>query len=875
MQSFEAEPSDKNSLVQRNLLFIAGLFIVVYALILSFAPVVRLHANWQESKWEHWSSVLAWTVSLIILVPQINKHYPNHDYLLIPIVFLLSGWGMQVIWRLSPNLGIKQTIWFSISSITLFFGLKLKELPGFLQRYKYLWFVLGLSLLALTLIIGVNPYGGGPRLWLSFANVYFQPSEPLKLLLIIYLSAYFAEQIHLKDQLIQSIIPTLGIILLTFALLISQRDLGTASIFLFLYLIILFATNYSKKLVWIIPLTLIIAGSIGYYLFPLLKMRIDSWLSPLSNASGSSYQVIQALISVASGGLFGTGPGLGSPNLIPVAVSDFIFSAIAEEMGLFGTASIIVLFLLLTSRAINISLFANTLFKRYLALGIASYYAIQSFLIIGGNIGLLPLTGVTLPLLSYGGSSLLTSFLSLLILIVISDFGKKITSKHTSSKAIVNVGKLFIAFSSLLLIANSYIVIIKDKELTSREDNPRWVIDDRYSARGDLLALDGSPISSTVGQPGNYQRQSNYPQLGSIVGYSNAIYGQVGLEQSLYPYLRGTIGIPFQEQWKHVLLFNQPPEGLDIKLNINLELQKIADERMKNVNGALVLLNAKTGELNVMASHPFYNPETVVENWAELSTDPESPLLNRVTQGAYPLGSAANVILLSSFLSEPGKSLSDLSPTNQMDSFCYEAIKAANTEINGIKFGCQKSFEEVAASLSPDNLLSTMDAMQLFSTPVFALPVPQAPEKPDVIENIYNYFMGDTGFYVSPIQMGLIAASLTNNGIMAPPALVNSYLNTEGDWLAFPHDNESIQVLPEYASNQVISFLADEKKPIWFSTGQALNAENEVITWYLGGTLPDWQGSPLSIAIVLEANNPALAEEIGSQLLTANTSIND
>lgn len=871
MHNFKSISLDKNFIIQRNLLMIAGLFIIFYALILSISPAVRLHAGWQESKWEHWISVLVWIVLLILLIPQINKLFPKHDPFLIPIVFLLGGWGMLIIWRLSPNLGGKQTIWFSIASFVLILGLRIKQLSDILQRYKYLWFFLGLSLLVLTLIIGVNPIGSGPRLWLSFANIYFQPSEPLKLLLIIYLSAFFAEQIRLRSQLIQSIIPTIGMIFLTSALLISQRDLGTASIFLFLYLIIIFATNYSKKLVWIIPLSLILAGSIGYYLFPLLKTRIDSWLNPLANASGSSYQVIQALISIASGGLFGTGPGLGSPNLIPVAVSDFIFSAVAEEMGFFGTTSIIILFLLLISRAIEIAKNSDTPFERYLALGIASYYAIQSFLIIGGNIGLLPLTGVTLPLLSYGGSSLLTSFLSLLILLVVSDYDKQESSKHFSNKAIVNIGKLFVVFSTLLIIANGFIVLFKDKELISRIDNPRWVINDRYSPRGYILALDGSPISSNIGQPGSYQRQSNYPPLGSIIGYTNALYGQVGLEEALYPYLRGSVGIPFQDQWIHQILYNQPPEGLDIKLNINLPLQKIADELMKDEKGAIVLLNAITGEINVMASHPYYNPETIIEDWSNLTNDPNSPLINRVTQGAYPLGSAGNIILLSSLLSDPGKSISGFTLTNQMDSFCYEGIKAANSEINTIKFGCQKSYQELAGLLSPKNLISTMDSMQLFSAPAFILPVPQPPEKPDMINDIPKFLNGDTGFYVSPIQMALITASFTNDGIIPKPVLVNSYLDVNGNWLAFPHDLKSVQTVPDYASNQIIDFLADESKPIWFSIGHVLNDNEEGITWYLGGTLPDWQGSPLSVAIVLESNNPALVQKIGSQLLTANT----
>ena len=157
-----------------------------------------------------------------------------------------------------------------------------------------------------------------------------------------------------------------------------------------------------------------------------------------------------------------------------------------------------------------------------------------------------------------------------------------------------------------------------------------------------------------------------------------------------------------------------------------------------------------------------------------------------MTQGAYPLGSAGNIILLSSLLSDPGKSISVFALTNQMDSFCYEGIKAANSEINTIKFGCQKSYQELAGLLSPKNLISTMDSMLLFSAPAFILPVPQPPEKPDMINDIPKFLNGDTGFYVSPIQMALITASFTNDGIIPKPVLVNSYLDVNGNWLAFP-----------------------------------------------------------------------------------------
>ena len=199
--------------------------------------------------------------------------------------------------------------------------------------------------------------------------------------------------------------------------------------------------RYPRK----IAIILAIAAYFGYQKFGVIQIRIDGWVNPWIDPSGGSYQIIQSIQALAAGHIIGSGPGLGSPGIVPVAISDFIFSAISEELGLFGSLFIISLFAFLSFRGFSIAIKGRNQYQRLLASGITVFLSIQSILIIGGNTRFLPLTGVTLPFMSYGGSSLLTVFLSVLFLILISQ-------KQTSRSVDQEEAKPYIFTYSIMLI---------------------------------------------------------------------------------------------------------------------------------------------------------------------------------------------------------------------------------------------------------------------------------------------------------------------------------------------------------------------------------------------------------------------------------------
>ena len=289
-------------------------------------------------------------------------------------------------------------------------------------------------LLAATIVLGRNPSGldFAPRLWLGLGAFYFQPSELMKVILVAYMASYLAEQnTALRARTgtsagatglsLRLVGPILLMWLLSMVILVWQRDLGTAMLFFIVFILLLYLSSGDLRLVLSGALLVLVAGIVAYQLFDVVQLRVDIWLDPWPEADGRAYQIVQSLMAFGAGGVVGAGVGLGSPGYIPVVHSDFIFAAIAEEWGLLGVVAILSSFGVLAWRGLAIALnHHGSAFHRLLAAGLTMTLLVQALMIMAGVLKLLPLTGVTLPFISYGGSSLFACHIMLGLLLRLS-----------------------------------------------------------------------------------------------------------------------------------------------------------------------------------------------------------------------------------------------------------------------------------------------------------------------------------------------------------------------------------------------------------------------------------------------------------------------
>jgi len=853
---------------QSRLLALAVFFLLFQTAALSLATGTRLHSETLQPDWLVFVPFAGWLIGVLVLYRAIRSKLPTRDPWIFPTFAALVGWGLLTVWRLSPSLGLKQLGWYLVGCFLFWLGLQTNRLSHFLKRYKYVWLLIGLLLIGLTFFIGVNPTGGGPQLWLQAFGFYLQPSEPLKLLIIVYLAAFFADRIKPNITLLGSVLPTLIVAAVAGFLLVVQRDLGTASLFVSLYILMLTVTTQKRRLLLLIPLAGIVAGLAGYFIFDVVKTRIDIWLNPWAQASGNAYQLVQAQIAVAAGGLAGTGLGLGSPGFIPVAVSDFIFPAVAEETGLLGSSALILLMLILVVRGISIAQATKTTFGRYLAFGIAAYFGLQTFFIVAGNLGLLPLTGVTLPFFSYGGSSLVTNLIAVMLLLKISSEPAAEPLPDLVRRPYRWVAAVFLALFILLILANSWLAVFQREELLAKPENPRWVVYDRYSPRGKILSQSGEELAVTIGEIGNFERKLLVPSLSNTIGFTSGLYGQDGLELSQYQWLRGYSGRSYDTIWRNQLLYNQPPPGVDIKLTINSSLQASADTLLGDAKGAVVLLNANTGEIYALASQPYFDANTLTENWEKLSQDPDAPMVNRTTQAAYPLGTLVNSLGLATYYNRPLSAQGVLpAAAGGQDEFCKAASNAYGEELSGYQGGCEAAAMALIQNLDPEVFLDQLEAFGLFSAPSFSMRTIAPAERPDAVV-IQTRPMSTLEIQATPLQMALVAASITNDGLLPSPRLRNTYLAEDGTWTPFREGVLPVRVIESGAVSRLRTSLIGNDPAFWFQNGHALTREGKILTWYIGGTTEDWVATPLAIAVAIESNAPDLAQTIGSSLLS-------
>jgi len=798
-------------------------------LLLAAAPPVLLIfalVETQSARAFSWSSL---AVPAALLVAFFGAHlavrrFAAHaDPALLPAAFALSGIGLAFVTRLDRELAASQVTWLFVGVAALIVTLVAVPSLERLARYKYTIMLGGIVLLVLPALIGreIN----GAKLWIKFGGFTLQPGELAKIAIILFLAAYLSENREMLSVSTRRFLGlklpeprTLGPLLLMWVVslfvLVFERDLGSSLLLFGIFLVMVYVATGRAAYV-VVGVGLFGAGAFAAWrVFDHVQSRVAIWLDPFADATGRGYQLVQSLFSLAAGGTIGTGVGQGLPTRIPFVETDFIFSAIGEELGLLGASAVILCFLVFCIRGLATAARAKSDMAAFTAVGLVASVGLQAFVIVGGVTRLIPLTGVTLPFVSYGGSSLLSTFIALGLLLRAGDEGTGLqTEMQTTVEDSGVLGRLALGHRltriatvlSLLLAALvgnlTWIQVVQARALTNNPVNTRNLAEQARSDRGSILTRDdvvlaeSVPVSRTT-----FTRQ--YPQgalAAHTVGYYSLRYGRAGVEAAANDALAGQRS--FQD-WADVVdaATGRPVAGNDVRLTIDSRIQKAAEKTLSGKRGACVVIDPRTGAVLASASTPSYDPADVDKRWDEISSAGEgAALLDRGRQALYPPGSTFKVVTLTGALAAGTATLDDTFPgpgtleiggapvTN------FEGGSYANlTVLDATARSVNTVFAQLAVDLGSEKLVSQADRFGFDSELGYELPAKTslmpAPTEMTTWETAWAGVGQPVGEHESPagpqatvMQMALVAAGIANDGTVMRPFVLDSVLDQTGN----------------------------------------------------------------------------------------------
>ena len=414
--------------VEAGTLVLVALVVVFAYALASFGTTDAIPANL--------GPFFAWMLGLgVVAHVAVRRWAAAADPVLLPMALLLNGLGYVVITRLDGDLAALQATWTAIGIGGFVATLVLLPNIRMLEQYRYLMGAAGVGLLMVPLIPGVGREINGARIWASIGPINFQPGEFAKLALAVFFAAYLVDSRELLRNRfeLRDLAPIGAAWGVSLAVMVFERDLGSSLLFFTLFVVVLWVAS-ERWQVLAVGGALFSAGAVGAWtMFAHVQRRVDVWLAPFDDPKGAGFQIVEASYALADGGLVGTGLGRGEPGRIPFVETDFIFAAIGEELGLAGATAVLMTFVLLIGSGLRIALRADRVFEKLLALGLTTLLGVQAFVIIGGVLRVVPLTGITLPFVSYGGSSLVANYVLIALLVRLSHQQRTSQAKRAES----------------------------------------------------------------------------------------------------------------------------------------------------------------------------------------------------------------------------------------------------------------------------------------------------------------------------------------------------------------------------------------------------------------------------------------------------------
>lgn len=800
---------------------------------------------------------------------------PGADPAILPVVFTLSGIGITFVTRLQPDASLGQVIFLFLGVALMVGTLAVVKNLEVVKRYKYVLGIAGIILLVLPMFIGTEIYGS--KLWIKIGGFQFQPGEFAKVLIVLFLAGYLAENRELLSisnrtvlgikfprlRLLYPLFIVWGVCLLVVAF---ERDLGSALLFYTIFLIMLYVATGRVSYV-IIGLALLAVGAFGMYqIMSHVQVRVAIWLDPFSDAQNLGYQIVQSLFSLADGGLAGVGIGKGMADIIPVVASDMIFAAIGEEMGLLGGSAVLLLFMLFAVRGLTTAARAKSDLAAFSAAGLTAAISFQAFTIVGGVTKLIPLTGVTLPFMSQGGSSLLASFVIVALLLRAGDeaTGRSTEIANTSTdlatagyrttvrgshmrrpaldtpesgllgrvalaNRLTRTVFLFTALFAVLIGNITYIQVIKASEYQDMPSNNHTINKARFIKRGSIITADGLTLAESVQQAdGTYAR--SYPNgnlAAHVVGYYSQQYGTMGIENTQNDTLTGSKDY---SSWQNALnsLAGISEPGNSVQLTIDSRIQRAAEQALAGRVGAIVALDPRSGAVLAWASAPTFdntNIQAAIEA-ANASGGADTSMYDRATLALYTPGSTFKVLTLASALENglatldttydsPGRMEiggADVVSIGERGHGTISLAKAFALSSNTV-------FGQVADGLGAEKLVATARAFgygqQLgldFTTAASVMPNPEEMTEWELAWAGAGQPVGQghtPGPQATVMQNALMAATIANNGIAMNPYVVSQILAPDGTVLKTARGRSLGQAVSSGTAEQVKQAMLD------------------------------------------------------------------
>lgn len=794
--------------------------------------------------------------------------YPASDRLLLNHIGLLLSVSFVILTRLSFNKSVKQFAIVALSMIiALIIPAMLRHMVGFI-RWKWIYGIIGVVTLGAVLVTGsiIN----GSKLSFSIMGISFQPSEFIKILYVIFLAGVLAE-VHSKMAYVLSALLAAAHVLI----LAASKDLGSALIYFITYVILLFIAT-RKNFIIIGGLAGAAASSgIAYQLFSHVRVRIAAWLDPWTDINATGYQITQSLFAIGTGSWFGMGIDAGTPQSIPYVEQDFIFSAICEEYGLLYGILLVAVCVNLFLEIVHIAHACEESFLKFASYGLGIVYIFQIFLTIGGNTKFIPLTGVTLPLISYGGSSVLATMIMFALLQGFYIYKNAMLTEYElppeprlQMNVIAGVFSAFFVAIAIYLTHFAYYdspTVVNNTYNSKRQD----LLADK-TTRGDILASDGTVLATTDSET----EERIYPfdnVFAHAVGYDS--HGRMGIEQLAGIYLVSSdvsLGNKLQDD-----LADEKHIGDSVYTTFDTKLQQEAYNALGMYNGAIIVMEPDTGRILAMVSKPDFDPNGISEIWDEIVNDNDSSVLvNRATQGLYPPGSTFKILTALEYIRENPNTYENYNFTcNGRFTSGEDTIRCFHgTQHGTIDFttsfakSCNSSFANIGLMLSRTTFEQTLEGL-FFNQ---ALPVDFAANSSKVSvssatsdSNLIQAVIGQGTTQMTPLHLAMITSMIANDGVMMQPYMIDKIEAADGNVVKSYSPTSLGQLISESeaAALQELMIAVVEKGTGTRLSGQAYqvagktgsaeyNSQSDSHAWFTGYSYDT--DRPLQVTVIME-----------------------